>query len=128
MIHALASPRSTEQRFIALIDLAAAATQPRARTKVRMPRIEETWDDPDGWDAEEDDLVDYGDDDDDLPTVACPYCRAEIWEEAEQCPECGEYLSQEDEQADFQLPPAWIAVTVAVLLVLIALSLMAGFN
>lgn len=34
--------------------------------------------------------------DDDWPTVPCRYCRAEIAEESEQCPRCGQYLSNVD--------------------------------
>lgn len=53
------------------------------------------YDDPD-----EDDAGDWGAEDDygdDGPaTVACPYCRAEILEDAEQCPKCGQYISKED--------------------------------
>ncbi len=34
--------------------------------------------------------------DDERAVVPCPHCRAEIDEEAEQCPKCGMYLSRED--------------------------------
>jgi hypothetical protein len=90
-----------------------------------MPNIKETWQDPDDWDDEEDDVVDYGDDDDEEPTILCPHCRAEIWEEAQQCPECGEYLSLEDRQALHEWQPRWIVITAMLLLLLIALSLAA---
>lgn len=35
-------------------------------------------------------------DDDDLPTIPCPYCRREIIEDAERCPYCENYISRED--------------------------------
>lgn len=33
---------------------------------------------------------------DERPVVPCPYCRAEIDEESEQCPKCGTFISDED--------------------------------
>lgn len=94
-----------------------------------MPyNIEETYNgNSDEWDDEEDDLVDDGDDGDDEeePTIHCPYCRAEIWEEAPQCPECGEYLSLEDRQARHEWRPRWIILTAILLLMLIALGTIA---
>jgi predicted nucleic acid-binding Zn ribbon protein len=80
---------------------------------------EETWEDESNqWDGEDD----YGDEDEEEPTILCLYCRAEIWEEALQCPECGEYLSLEDGRAR-QWQPRWIIITAALLLLLFALSL-----
>ena len=57
------------------------------------------------------DADDYGGEDDDEanePTVPCPYCRAEIHEDAQRCPECGQYISAEDRPAARQ--PWWIVV------------------
>ncbi|HYH67420.1 MAG TPA: zinc-ribbon domain-containing protein [Urbifossiella sp.] len=55
-----------------------------------MPRYED-----DDEDDEDDD--DYGDDGgDDAETVACAHCGADVYEDAEQCPRCGKYLSAED--------------------------------
>ncbi len=31
-----------------------------------------------------------------VPTLPCPHCGAEIYEDAERCPHCEEYLSDED--------------------------------
>jgi predicted nucleic acid-binding Zn ribbon protein len=88
-----------------------------------MPNIRETWNSPDDeWDDEDDDLEEYGEDDDE-PTILCPYCRAEIWEESIQCPECGEYLSQEDGRARSEWRPRWIVLTAIALLALFALSM-----
>lgn len=47
------------------------------------PRAIEEWEEPD----EEGEY-----DDDDLDTIACPNCGAAVYEDAEQCPQCGEYL------------------------------------
>ncbi len=70
-------------------------------------RAEETeWDD-DRWDEDDLDADDW-DDQDDEPTVPCPYCRREIFEDSVRCPHCGEYISEED-----ALPgrkPWWIIV------------------
>jgi uncharacterized paraquat-inducible protein A len=89
-----------------------------------MPNIRDTWQDPDDdWDDEDDDLEEYGEDEE--PTVTCPYCRAEVWEEASQCPKCGEYLSLEDQQARHQWQPRWIILTAALLLGLIMLGYLA---
>jgi hypothetical protein len=96
-----------------------------------MPNIRETWQDPDDeWDNEEDDFEEYGEDEDEdeEPIVTCPYCRAEVWEEASQCPECGEYLSLEDQQARHQWQPRWIVFTAALLLGLILLGYLAGLG
>lgn len=66
---------------------------------------DEAWDDDDfsgtydGYDSEEDE---------DEPTVPCPYCRREIHEEANQCPYCERYISRED--APRRQKPWWILV------------------
>lgn len=31
--------------------------------------------------------------DEEAETLPCPHCRAEIYEDAEQCPHCGEYVT-----------------------------------
>ena len=46
--------------------------------------------------------------DDDEPTIPCPYCRREIHEDAERCPHCERYISDED--APPQRKPWWIIV------------------
>lgn len=42
------------------------------------------------WDDETDDWPD--DSDDAAETIPCPSCGADIYEEAEQCPKCGDYV------------------------------------
>ena len=46
----------------------------------------------------------HDDDDDDL--VPCPYCKAPIYEDSQRCPECGNYISEED--APPWVKPLWI--------------------
>lgn len=47
-------------------------------------------DEEDDWDDEEDEL----DSDDDQSTVTCPNCRKQVYDDAEQCPYCGHYISE----------------------------------
>jgi predicted nucleic acid-binding Zn ribbon protein len=43
------------------------------------------------------DTDDGGEDDEaSEPTAPCPYCGAEIHEDAQRCPQCGQYISAED--------------------------------
>lgn len=37
---------------------------------------------------------DNWDNDDEAETFACPACGADVYEESQRCPECGEYISQ----------------------------------
>lgn len=75
-----------------------------ARTRYDDPDDEaDDWDESDEYDAERDydpdDSETYPDglyDDEGPATVPCPYCRAEIIEDAEQCPRCGKYITDED--------------------------------
>lgn len=71
-----------------------------ARTRAEEPDEDDSGDE---YDAEFDDDPDdpetypaglYADDE--RAAVPCPHCRAEIDEEAEQCPKCGMFLSRED--------------------------------
>ncbi len=74
-------------------------------------------DDGDAWDDESADGDDGGnayDDDSDELTVPCPWCKAQIHEDAEQCPSCGMYLSAED--APPQPKPLWIVIGVGLCL------------
>ncbi len=49
------------------------------------------WDDePDDWDDDHD--PDDPDDDDTSLTVACPVCGADVYEDAEHCPSCGDFI------------------------------------
>jgi hypothetical protein len=48
------------------------------------------------------------DDEEEEPTIPCPYCRREIHEESQRCPHCGNYISEED--AVPAQKPWWIIV------------------
>ncbi|MBA4186644.1 MAG: hypothetical protein C0467_01360 [Planctomycetaceae bacterium] len=95
-----------------------------ARTRHNEPDPEEDDDDED-WDEDEYDPEDpetypAGLYDDDGPaTVACPYCKAEILEDSEQCPKCGEFISREDHASGMRWS-AWLLIV----LMLLAVGLM----
>jgi hypothetical protein len=91
-------------------------------------RRDEPEDDPDDWDEsdEYDAERDYDPDDpetypqglyndDGPPTVTCPHCQAEVFEDAERCPRCGNYLSREDAPAQPR-GGAWVIVMILALL------------
>ena len=64
------------------------------------------------YDEDEDELPDGVYHDDELPTVPCPYCQADVLEEAQYCPRCENYLSKEDAPAASK--PLWIWVLLIV--------------
>lgn len=70
-------------------------------------------------DADSDDEFDlpegvYHDEDDDPPTVPCPYCRAELAEDAVRCPRCENYISREDRPAERRGWFFWVMMAAAV--------------
>ena len=80
------------------------------------------WDESDEYDAEHDydpeDPETYPQGlyaDDGPPTVPCPHCRAEVFEDSEVCPRCGKYLSREDAPAQSR-GGAWVIVMILALL------------
>lgn len=82
---------------------------------------ESDWDDGDNYDPEDPETYPSGlYDDDGPPTVPCPYCRAEILEESEQCPKCGEYISKEDVATGGLSGKGWAVMV----LLLLAVTLM----
>ena len=53
-----------------------------------------------------------GEDEEDLastPTAPCPKCGCDVYDDAEQCPLCGEYLTRERSQASSF--PVWVRTT-----------------
>ena len=74
------------------------------------------WDDDipdtDSWDVQ-----------DDEPTVPCPYCGREIYEDSVRCPHCGAYISDED--APPGRKPWWIVIGVLLCLAAMWVWLMA---
>jgi len=50
--------------------------------------------------------------------IPCPYCHEMIYEEAERCPECGKYITQEDAPARM---PRWFLITAIICLIVLIL-------
>ena len=61
---------------------------------------------------------DTDDDSDDPDTIPCPYCRRPVYENADLCPHCKSYLSEEDAP---RRHPWWLIAGVIVCLVLVLL-------
>jgi hypothetical protein len=59
-------------------------------------------------------IEDYPDDEDGDSTVLCPHCKRPIHEEAQRCPYCENYISEEDSLPSRQ--PWWIYVGVVLCL------------
>ncbi len=66
---------------------------------------EEAWDNEE-WDRDEDE-----------PTVPCPYCGRQIYEDSPQCPHCQQYISEED--APPSRKPWWIILGAVLCLLVI---------
>lgn len=75
-----------------------------------MPRRVATDDDweNDGGEGWSPDDEEWTPDDEDDDTVACPHCRVQVHEQAERCPHCGWYISEED--APPARRPTWIVI------------------
>jgi hypothetical protein len=70
--------------------------------------------DDDGDQDWDDDEPDIDDDSDDEPTVPCPYCSREIFEDSPSCPHCHRYISAEDHAGPRR--PLWVFVTALICL------------
>jgi DNA-directed RNA polymerase subunit RPC12/RpoP len=69
---------------------------------------DDEWEDEDDdWSPDEEES-DGPDDEDELPTIPCPYCGKEVLEESIRCPYCGEYRSEEDSPSEPK--PTWVIV------------------
>jgi hypothetical protein len=75
-------------------------------------------DDQGDWEDGGDDEPDLPDDDSE-PTISCPYCHKTIYEDAPQCPHCGEYVLEEDTAAGRKM---WLTIIGAVLCLLAILA------
>jgi len=80
--------------------------------------------DPDEDDFDDDELPDgvYHDDADEPSTLPCPYCREPVYEGAQYCPRCENYLSKEDTPGERK--PTWIWI---LLIVTLLASIMTAF-
>jgi hypothetical protein len=76
-------------------------------------------DDDDDRDAPDpSDRDEESDDADESDTVPCPYCRQPVWDGAELCPHCRNYLSDEDAP---RRTPWWLIAGVAVCVAMVLL-------
>lgn len=60
-----------------------------------MRRASQNWEnDPDDWNDRLEEWDEVADDDDDEETevLPCPACGAEVYEDAERCPHCGDFI------------------------------------
>ena len=75
---------------------------------------------PDLSDRDDPDDADWDDDEGDerAETVPCPYCRKPVFEQAELCPHCRNFISHEDAPSR---KPLWILVGVIACLIPVAL-------
>lgn len=83
-----------------------------------MRRTEDDdWEDPDYGDD------DYGDDDNEPELVPCPECGGEVYEDAEQCPHCGQYIKPGGSKSVLSGRPLWfIALAIAGIIAVIVTS------
>jgi hypothetical protein len=65
-------------------------------------------------DAADDEDPDEGEFDDEPDTMPCPSCGAEIFDDVDRCPVCGEYIT-----ADTSMNPVWWWTAVIVLLLMV---------
>jgi hypothetical protein len=89
-----------------------------------MPRrtdVEDEWEEED--DSESDDEAFDSSDDDEDETIPCPYCRRPIFEGAERCPYCENYISEEDAPVR---KPLWLLVGVILCLIVVYLWIVRG--
>lgn len=71
-------------------------------------RNDDDWSDEPDWDDPYDEDVDEDAREDGDDTVPCPRCKREVYENAQQCPYCHYFLSEEDALAS--LKPWWVIV------------------
>jgi hypothetical protein len=73
---------------------------------------------------DDDEWKDDWSDDEDEPTIPCPYCRREILEDSVRCPYCENYLSGEDAPSQ---PKSWMVIFgVALCLLIVGLWIFVG--
>lgn len=68
-----------------------------------MNRWEQDWADEE-WDEAG---PDYGDDDDESEVVSCPACGGDVYEDAERCPRCGDYIVHSSTGYVWKDRPLW---------------------
>jgi hypothetical protein len=78
-----------------------------------MPRrvaTEDDWEDDgdESWTPDDEDEEWVPDDEDEDPTAECPHCHEPVFDQAERCPNCGWYISEEDVPP--RRWPAWVMI------------------
>jgi hypothetical protein len=81
--------------------------------------------DPDASDMDPDDEDEDYSVNSETSTDTCPHCGAQVYEDAEQCPVCGQYIT--DENAPRTSHPRWVVWTAVVLLVPLIYALLRWF-
>ncbi|MBN1491930.1 MAG: hypothetical protein JXA69_18605 [Phycisphaerae bacterium] len=84
-----------------------------------MPSPDESWDD-EAWSDEADDEG-LGTDESDVEayTLPCPACGAMVYEDADKCPHCGEWITPVGEAARRSRTWRWPLLVVLLILVLL---------
>lgn len=72
-------------------------------------------DEEDDWESDE---TAPWDEDDTDETFPCPHCGKSVYEDAEWCPHCDQYLSAEEQAANRK--PLWMWIIVALLIASLA--------
>ena len=81
-------------------------------------RDEEDADDLEDWEEPDEEEAEW-DEEDESDTVPCPHCRRPVFETAQWCPHCENYLSREDAPPDRK--PLWIVLGVLACLGIVAM-------
>ena len=69
---------------------------------------EDDWEEDWNGDSSDDDDFDQETEDDGEPTISCPYCGTEVYEDSPRCPSCENYLSLEDSPPTATNKPWWV--------------------
>ena len=62
------------------------------------------------WSNSDDDELFDQESDEDGPTITCPFCGNEVYEDSPRCPSCENYLSQEEQPSPSK--PWWFLIGV----------------
>ena len=74
--------------------------------------VDDDHEDPDSLDQD-------AEDDPDAMTVPCPHCGADVFDEADVCPRCGNFILHEDQRNKHR--PVWLMIAVIVCLAIVLL-------
>ena len=74
------------------------------------------------WNQTDRDDADFDDESDDVETLACPACGEQIYEDAQQCPHCGDWIIPVDARGR-SLRLIWIVAALLLIVAMIFLAL-----